>query len=154
VPCSFSTGLQYKGKGLGAAPNATRRAYVINRRQRDILGNLGAGLSLTDIARAACGVDDITDDGCVDVLLLALTPAAYSSNSTADTRGHAFISPAQVRETSHCVHCIWMVSMLDKQSRCAWPCKATAPGPSIKLNRPDTADSLLCVTMQCIHTKV
>jgi hypothetical protein len=36
---------------------------------------------------------------CIDVLLLALTPANYSSNSTADTpRRHAFISPAQVSQ--------------------------------------------------------
>jgi hypothetical protein len=41
--------------------------------------------------------DSITDPECADVLLLALTPAAYSSNNTADTPGRrAFISPAQV----------------------------------------------------------
>jgi hypothetical protein len=102
VSCSFSTGLQYKGKGLGASPNATRRAYGIGRRKRDVLGNLGAGLNLTQIAQAACGVHDITDPQCVDVLLLALTPSAYSSNSTADTPGHrAFISPAQVRRLNY-----------------------------------------------------
>lgn len=54
-------------------------------------------MSLTQIAQAACGVKDITDLDCVDVLLLALTPSAYSSNNTADTPGrNAFISPAQV----------------------------------------------------------
>jgi hypothetical protein len=58
---------------------------------------LGAGATLQEIAREACGKDDITDAQCVDVLLLLLTPASYSSNNTADTPGRrAFISPAQV----------------------------------------------------------
>lgn len=101
----YSTGLQYKGKGLGAAPNATRRNYRISRNKRDLLGNLGAGLSLTQIAQAACGVKDTTDLDCVDVLLLALTPSAYSSNNTADTPGrNAFISPAQTQGT--CLSCV------------------------------------------------
>lgn len=38
------------------------------------------------------------DKNCTDALLLALTPAKYSLNNTADTSGsRAFISPAQVR---------------------------------------------------------
>jgi hypothetical protein len=62
------------------------------------LPNLGAGANLTQVAQAACGKDSATDPGCADVLLLALTPASYSSNNTADTFGQrAFISPAQVQ---------------------------------------------------------
>jgi hypothetical protein len=53
---------------------------------------------MTQIAQAACNKPDVTDPECADVLLLALTPAAYSSNNTADTPGRrAYISPAQVR---------------------------------------------------------
>jgi C1A family cysteine protease len=61
-----------------------------------LLRSLGAGANITQIAQAACDKNDITDPVCVDVLLLGLTPAAYSSNNTADTPGRrAYISPAQ-----------------------------------------------------------
>jgi hypothetical protein len=54
------------------------------------------------MAKAACGKDQLSDPACSDVLLLALTPAAYSSNNTAHTPGRrAFISPAQVRQKHH-----------------------------------------------------
>jgi hypothetical protein len=60
---------------------------------------MGAGVNKTQIAQVACGQNDITSPECSDVLLLALTPAAYSSNSTADTPGRrAYISPAQVHK--------------------------------------------------------
>jgi hypothetical protein len=62
-----------------------------------VLRNLGAGATLQEIVREACGNEDITNAECVDVLLLLLTPASYSSNNTADTPGRrAFVSPAQV----------------------------------------------------------
>jgi hypothetical protein len=98
---STPTGLQYKDKGLGTSSNATRRSYGSGRRKRDLLGNLGAGVNITEIAQVACGQNDITHPKCSKVLLLALTPAAYSSNNTADTPGRrGFISPAQVRQTA------------------------------------------------------
>jgi hypothetical protein len=84
---------------MKSPPNATRKGYFNGRRKAGILKNLGAGLSATQIAQAVCGVPNILDPNCIDVLLLALTPAAYSSNNTADTpAGYAFISPAQVGE--------------------------------------------------------
>uniref|UniRef100_A0A383W070 Peptidase C1A papain C-terminal domain-containing protein n=1 Tax=Tetradesmus obliquus TaxID=3088 RepID=A0A383W070_TETOB len=105
MPCSYATGLLYKGKGLAAAFNATRSTYRISRNKRAILGNLGAGLNLTQIAQAACGVKDITDPECVDVLLLALTPSAYSSNNPADTPGRrGSVSPAQNQD--RCFACV------------------------------------------------
>lgn len=59
---------------------------------------LPAGATTKQIAQAACRKDNLADLQCADVLLLALTPASYSSNNTADTPGRrAFISPAQVR---------------------------------------------------------
>jgi hypothetical protein len=58
---------------------------------------MGAGANLTQVAQAACGKGDVTDPDCAEVLLLLLTPAAYSANSTTDTPGRrAYISPAQV----------------------------------------------------------
>jgi hypothetical protein len=82
---------------MGSPPNATRRRYLTSRSKAGILKTLGAGLSPTQIARAVCGVPNILDPECIDVLLLGLTPASYSSNNTADTPGgYAFISPAQV----------------------------------------------------------
>jgi hypothetical protein len=54
-------------------------------------------MNASQIAQEACNTTDILDPDCIDVLLLALTPAAYSSNNTADTPGRlALISPAQV----------------------------------------------------------
>jgi hypothetical protein len=86
---------------MRSPPNATRRSYVTSRRRRGTVGNLGAGVNSTQIARAACGKADVADPQCIDTLLLALTPDAYSSNNTADTPGgRAFISPAQVRAES------------------------------------------------------
>lgn len=62
-----------------------------------MLSNLGAGMSSAQIAQAACNTSNILDADCTDVLLLALTPASYSPNNTADTPGRvALISPAQV----------------------------------------------------------
>jgi hypothetical protein len=100
--CSrFTTGLKYEPKGLASAPNVTRRNYGVGRTRKGVLANLGADATLQELAQAACGTDDIADQECVDVLLLTLTPAAYSSNSTADTPGRrAFVSPAQVGDTA------------------------------------------------------
>jgi hypothetical protein len=62
------------------------------------VATLGAAANTTEVAQKACGKDIITDPECADVLLLALTPSSYSSNSTTDTPGRrAFISTAQVR---------------------------------------------------------
>lgn len=43
-------------------------------------------------------------DGYLDVLLMLLSPAGHSSNSTQDTGGFAFISPAQDQRT--CSSCV------------------------------------------------
>ncbi|WIA24077.1 hypothetical protein OEZ85_013685 [Tetradesmus obliquus] len=96
------TGLLYETRGMRSPPNATRRSYVTSRNRRRTIANLGAGANTEQIAKAACGKlelfgkDNVPDAECVDVLLLALTPDAYTSNNTADTPGgKAFISPAQ-----------------------------------------------------------
>ncbi|WIA14333.1 hypothetical protein OEZ85_002863 [Tetradesmus obliquus] len=90
------TGLSYAPKGLKAAPNATRRSYSVSRGRARVVANLGAGVNITQLAQAACNTANVADPSCEDVLLLALTPAKYSSNSTADTPGcRTFISPAQ-----------------------------------------------------------
>jgi hypothetical protein len=98
--CRYSrtTGLSYNIKGLRSPPNITRGSYNTSRRRGRIVANLGAGANLTQLAQAACGKVDVTDPNCAEVLLLLLlTPAAYSANSTADTPGRrAYISPAQV----------------------------------------------------------
>jgi hypothetical protein len=100
--CRKFTGLLPVKEGMKSPKNATRRGYFTSRRKADILKNLGAGLSTTQIAQAVCGVPDILDPNCIDVLLLALTPASYSSNNTADTPGgYAFISLAQVGELGY-----------------------------------------------------
>jgi hypothetical protein len=65
--------------------------------------NLGAGSNATQIAQVACDSTNILDEKCTDVLLLALTPTSYSSNSSADTHGRRFlISPAQVSSAMQC----------------------------------------------------
>jgi hypothetical protein len=95
--CCRRAGLTYEVKGLQSPANRTRRGYGSARRTANTLANLGARASPTQIARTACNKTNILDAACIDVLLLALTPAAYSSNNTADTPGRrAFISPAQV----------------------------------------------------------
>ncbi|WIA24084.1 hypothetical protein OEZ85_013692 [Tetradesmus obliquus] len=105
------TGLLYEVRGMRSSPNATRRSYVSSRNKRKIITNLGAGANTEQIAKAACGklniygTDGVPDVECIDVLLLALTPDAYSSNNTADTPGgQAFISPAQDQGT--CSVCV------------------------------------------------
>uniref|UniRef100_A0A383V630 Peptidase C1A papain C-terminal domain-containing protein n=1 Tax=Tetradesmus obliquus TaxID=3088 RepID=A0A383V630_TETOB len=105
VPPGYATGLKYKGKGLSSPPNATRRGYGYIRRKRDVLANLGAGMNTSQIAHEACNTTDILERDCIDVLLLSLTPAAYSSNNTADTPGGlALISPAQ--KQGDCAACV------------------------------------------------
>uniref|UniRef100_A0A383WDS0 Uncharacterized protein n=1 Tax=Tetradesmus obliquus TaxID=3088 RepID=A0A383WDS0_TETOB len=103
------TDLLYEARGMRSPPNATRRSYVTSRNRRRTINNLGAGANTEQIAKAACGklniygTDGVPDVECIDVLLLALTPDAYSSNNTADTPGaRAFISPAQVRVPKPC----------------------------------------------------
>lgn len=105
VAPGYTTGLKYIDKGLASSPNATKRSYAFSRRKRDVLSNLGAGMSSAQIAQAACNTSNILDADCTDVLLLALTPASYSSNNTADTPGRvALISPAQKQgDCSACV---------------------------------------------------
>jgi hypothetical protein len=96
--CRRTTGLIYAEKGLRSSPNATRRGYSVVRGRASKVANLGAAANITQIAQEDCGKDSITDPECADVLLLALMPAAYSSNNTADTPSRrAFISPIQVR---------------------------------------------------------
>jgi hypothetical protein len=63
--CSYTTGLQYKDKGLGSPPDATRRNYRTGRQRKNVLVTWGAGVNFTQIARAACGKDDILDRVCV-----------------------------------------------------------------------------------------
>lgn len=53
-------------------------------------GKRGSG---SELVQAACNSTSVCDD-YVDVLTLALTPDAYSSNNTADTGGAALIAPA------------------------------------------------------------
>lgn len=102
----FSTGLNYVKKGVGSAPNATRRSYITIRSARSILRNMGAVSGTEEIARAACNNTNVMDSQCIDVLLLLLTPEAYSSNKTADTPGRrAFISPAQ-NQGDDCLACV------------------------------------------------
>jgi hypothetical protein len=54
-------------------------------------------LSVADLTAAVCG--NSTGPGCssmyLDVLNLLLLPGSYSSNSTTDTGGFAYIGPAQ-----------------------------------------------------------
>jgi hypothetical protein len=100
APRRFTTGLIYNEKFLKASKNNTRRGYAYGRTKADVLKSLGAkgpnAVSKTELALAACDSSNIGPE-CADVLLLALTPASYSSNSTADTPGgHALISPAEV----------------------------------------------------------
>jgi hypothetical protein len=97
---SRTTGLKYNAeKGLRSPPNATRPSYRFSRSKANILRNLGASTE-AEVAQAVCGQDAIAGADCLNLLLLGLTPAAYSSNNTADTpRRRAFISPAQVRHT-------------------------------------------------------
>lgn len=99
APRRFTTGLIYNEKFLKASRNNTRRDYRTGRTRADLVKSLGArgpnAVSMTDLALAACDSSSIGPE-CVDVLLLALTPAEYSSNDTADTpEGNALISPAQ-----------------------------------------------------------
>jgi hypothetical protein len=107
--CRRSTGLTYAEKGLRSAPNATRRSISISRGRRDAVANLGAEVDARELAQKACNKNNLADPQCVDTLLLALTPAAYSSNNRAPG-GRAFISPAQVRLTGqHCVACTVLI---------------------------------------------
>jgi hypothetical protein len=95
--CRRKTGLLYQGEGLRSAPNTTRRGYSLLRSRAAILRTLGAGSNATRIVQAACDTAGMSDPECIDVLLLDLTPASYSSNDSAVTPGRRFlISPAQV----------------------------------------------------------
>lgn len=104
-----TTGLIYTPtKGLKSPRNVTRPAYRISRSKADQVRNMGApGKDVTDkqLSIQGCKTESVTDKECLDVLLLALTPAHYSSNNTRDTPGRrALISPAQDQgECSACV---------------------------------------------------
>jgi hypothetical protein len=107
--CSRTTGLKYTAtKGLKAPRNITRPGYRSARLQAEKVRNLGAtGAVVTDkeLSLAACGSDNVEDPKCLDIVLQALTPAAYSSNNSADTPGgRAFISPAQ--DQGGCSACV------------------------------------------------
>jgi hypothetical protein len=83
--------------------NVTKISYQASRRLAEKVSTMGARGPVTPeqlaaALQASCARAGIADTSCEDVLLLALTPSAYSSNDTADTPGsQAFISPAQVR---------------------------------------------------------
>lgn len=100
-----TTGLIYNAqKGLRSPPNATRPGYRFSRSKANILRSLGSSTE-AEVAQAVCGQDAISGADCLSWLLLGLTPAAYSSNNTADTpRRRAFISPAQDQST--CSACV------------------------------------------------
>ncbi|WIA16006.1 hypothetical protein OEZ85_012739 [Tetradesmus obliquus] len=92
----FQTGLLPGFRGLGSAANITRASYSSIRSQKARLDKMRLGATPQQIAQSVCCANDLADESCRDPLLLALTPAAYSSNNTAHTpRGRAFISPAQ-----------------------------------------------------------
>jgi hypothetical protein len=99
--CSRTTGLEYNAKdGLRSPPNVTRPGYRTSRGKANIPRNLGAATE-AEVAQKVCGQATIAGADCLNWLLLGLTPAAYSSNNTADTPGRrAFISPAQVQITA------------------------------------------------------
>uniref|UniRef100_A0A383W5T9 Peptidase C1A papain C-terminal domain-containing protein n=1 Tax=Tetradesmus obliquus TaxID=3088 RepID=A0A383W5T9_TETOB len=93
---NYRAGLLYAEKGLRSPPNATRRGYRYSRSRKQLVTNLGASGNMTRLTQAACGKLGLASPECIDVLLLTLTPAAYSSNNTKDTPGgQAFISPAK-----------------------------------------------------------
>lgn len=94
--CGRSTGLRYNNNFIKTPKNATKRTYQrwgdISRR----LQNLGA-TTPGKVAEQACGSAGVpVPFSCLDALLMAVLPATYSSNNSADTGGYTFISPAQV----------------------------------------------------------
>jgi hypothetical protein len=92
--CGRGTGLKYHDHFIGSPRNQTRRNYARWGDIRKRLQNMGA-TSAAKVAQEACGTTDVTSN-CLDALLMAVLPAAYKTNSSTDTGGFAFVSPAQV----------------------------------------------------------
>lgn len=99
--CGHGTGLKFHDHFIKTARNATRRNYMRWGDIRRKLQNLGA-TTATKVAEVACNSTDVPFS-CLDALLMAVLPAAYSSNSSADTGGYAYISPAQ--DQGDCAAC-------------------------------------------------
>jgi hypothetical protein len=97
VWCSRPAGLKPPDNFVKTSRNATKRTYRTYKTVGDRLRNMGASTA-AKVAKVACGQSMDTPD-CFDKLLMAVLPAAYSSNSSRDTGGYAFISPAQVRKS-------------------------------------------------------
>jgi hypothetical protein len=75
--------------------NCTRRGC--GKSISDKIGNLKSPLLAEELAQQACNSMNFVELECTEGLLLAMMPANYSSNNTADTPGgKAFIRPAQV----------------------------------------------------------
>lgn len=98
--CSRGTGLRYHDHFIKTPRNATKRSYMRWGDIRRKLQNLGA-TTATKVAEVACNSTRVSFS-CLDALLMAVLPAAYSSNSSADTGGFAYISPAQVGPSILC----------------------------------------------------
>jgi hypothetical protein len=94
LSCSRPSGLKPPGNFIKSSRNATKRTYRAYKTVGDKLRNMGAS-SVKKVANVACGQSMDTPE-CFERLLMAVLPAAYSSNTTRDTGGYAFISPAQV----------------------------------------------------------
>jgi hypothetical protein len=92
MTCGRYSGVKPPNSFIGAAPNMTRRGYRYWRTVRDTLKSIGA-TNGEQLVREIC----TADTPCLDALLTGVLPDAYSSNSSADTGGYAYISPAQVR---------------------------------------------------------
>jgi hypothetical protein len=92
--CSRSTGLKYGGQFVKSTRNQTRKNYKDWLAVGAAIRQLGV-TTIEQLASVACKSSSITPD-CLDALMMAVLPEAYSSNSSRDTAGYAFISPAQV----------------------------------------------------------
>jgi hypothetical protein len=100
--CGRGTGLKYHDHFIKTPRNVTKRNYIRWGDLRRRLQNMGAA-SPDTVAKMACGSTDVTFS-CLDTLLMAVLPAAYNSNSSTDTGGYAYISPAQVGCTACLSH--------------------------------------------------
>lgn len=102
LSCSRPAGLKPPGNFIKSSRNATKRTYRTYKTVGDKLRNMGAS-STKQVANVACGQSMDTPE-CFERLLMGVLPAAYSSNSSRDTGGYNFISPAQdQRGCSACV---------------------------------------------------
>jgi hypothetical protein len=69
----------------------TRRGYLYYRTLGDELKSMGA-VNSEQLTKRVCAADV----SCLDALLMGVLPAEYNSNSSKDTGGYTYISPAQV----------------------------------------------------------